>query len=187
MLPKFSLLFFGEALLIIGLTFEWQRIKRILRVLLVEYVAVTVPPIWETLHIRRLSKYWLSFIVVFFKLLFLRNNLKILIGLPRCGTHVHLVRIDYFCLLFEIERFAVFQNDCLFKFVAEVLLISRCQRSRIRIPYKFISAPCLSPTLIPLKRRTLNCVRFVHTLRNTKRSWSIGLVTVPRSKSLFRK
>lgn len=126
MLPKFSLLFFGEALLIIRLTFEWQRIERILRVLLVEYVAVTVPPIWETLHIRRLSKYWLSFIVVFFELLFLRNNLKILIGLPRRGTHVHLVRIDYFCLLFEIERFAVFQNDCLFKFIAEVLLISRC-------------------------------------------------------------
>ena len=154
--------------------------------LLMENITVTIAPIRETLHIRWLSKYWLSFVIIFPELLFLWNNLKVLIRMTRCGAHIHFVRIDYFCFFFKIEWFTVFQNDSFFKFVAEVLLISRCQSFRVWIPYKFISASCLPSALVPLDRWTLNCVRFVHAFRNTQWPWSICLVTVPISNSLTK-
>ena len=112
MLTELSLLFFCEALLVIRFSFKWQRIEGILRMFFVEYVTVTITPIRKTFHVTRLRKYRLAIIIIFFQLLFLRNNLKILISLPRCRSHIHFVRIYDFCFFFQIERLSIFHHNC---------------------------------------------------------------------------
>lgn len=97
------MLFLGVALLVVRLSLEGQRVKRVLRMLLVEDVALSISPVWETLHIRRLSKDGLAFVIVPFDLFFLGDYLEILVSLAGCRTQVHFVRIYYFGLLFEVE------------------------------------------------------------------------------------
>ena len=63
MLSEFSLLLFGEVLLIAGFTLERKRVKRILGMLFVEDIILTVLPIGEILLVRGALKDGFPFIV----------------------------------------------------------------------------------------------------------------------------
>jgi len=71
--------------------------------LLVENITLTVPPIWEILHIGRLSKYGLAFIIILLNLFFLGNDLEVFVRLRRRSAQVHSVWIDNFGLFLEVK------------------------------------------------------------------------------------
>jgi len=65
MLFKLQHLFLGETLFIVGFSFEGKGVEWILGMLLVEYVFVSISPVWISVLVGGLSENRLAFIVVF--------------------------------------------------------------------------------------------------------------------------
>ena len=78
MLPEFTLLLFGERLLVGGFAFEWQRIVGVLRGFLVEDIVLPVAPVGESLRVRGVTQYGLIFILCDSYFLLFRLCLKVL-------------------------------------------------------------------------------------------------------------
>ena len=55
MFSQFSLLLLSEILLVIRISFEWQRVEWVLRMFFMENIIVTILPIWETFLIKWLT------------------------------------------------------------------------------------------------------------------------------------
>jgi len=65
MLFKLQHLFFGKTLFIVGFSFEGKGVEWILGMLLVEYVFVSISPVWVSVLVWGLGENRLAFIVVF--------------------------------------------------------------------------------------------------------------------------
>ena len=61
-LPELSLLLFSIVLRVIGLALERQRVEWVLRVLLMEYILLSILPVGERLHVTRLRQNWLAIV-----------------------------------------------------------------------------------------------------------------------------
>jgi len=60
------------------------------------------------------------------------------------------MRIDDLSLFFKIECLTIFENNGLFKLIAEVLLIARSQGFWVGIPHEFVCASSDSASSVPL-------------------------------------
>jgi len=120
---QFSLLFLCELLLIVTLATERQRVEGVLRLLLMEDIVLSVPPIGEALLIRRLSDY--RFVVVgrppYFSLL--GFHLEVFECVLGRRAEVHPVGVDDFGFLLQVEGFTLLDDDGILQFVLEILLI----------------------------------------------------------------
>ena len=70
---------------------------------LVENITLTVAPIWEILHVRRLGEYRFAIVIVLLNYFLLGNNLEVLVSLRCRRAQVHSVRIDNFGLFLQVE------------------------------------------------------------------------------------
>lgn len=148
MLSQLFLLFLCEVLLITRLSFKWKRVEWVLRMFLMEYIILTIFPIWECLRVSTLSNYRFLFSVGSFRTSLLWLHLKIFICVVAGSSSFHFMRVDNFRFFFEIKCFAFFENNCAAKFFLKILLISRAQALWIWISDKFVGTSSLTSTLI---------------------------------------
>ena len=136
-----------------GAAIEWQRVVRVLRVLLVEDVVLAVVPIGERCVVRAGlldGPRWL-------------NNL---IHLPRgsfallpaelsfiCSCEVHPMRVNNLALLFQIERLLVWLDLGLGQLAVVVLAIVREECLGVRIFDESVGAAGLTGALILIPSR----------------------------------
>lgn len=156
MLFQLLLLLLSEALCIARLSLERQRVERILRTLLMEYVLLSILPIWKRLLISRCTQDGLALVDVFAHLLLLYfgcEGLEIVLG---SRLEVHLVRIYYFSFLLKIEALAVLHDNCLGKTVLEVASVPRAHGLRVRIADEAISDARLTASSVPADSRAVH-------------------------------
>lgn len=153
MLSQFFLLLLGEVLLVRRFSLEWQRIERILRMLLVENIIASILPIREVFLIATCSQYGSLLIICFLVFLFLWAHLEIFVCASTGCTEVHLMRVDDFRLFLEVEGLAFLGDDGLFVFPLEIFLVSTQEALRIWVSHKLIGASCFSSTIVACKSR----------------------------------
>lgn len=110
MLPQLEHLLLCETLFVLRVALEWQRIERVLRVLLVEYIPVSVPPVWKVLRIAAHSENGLLHVIGFGSFFDWRLDMVALKGDLMLRVAVHGMGINDFGLLLQVERLLLFNQ-----------------------------------------------------------------------------
>ena len=125
--------------------------------LLVEDVLGPVLPVGESLHVGRLSKDWLAFILERPENSLLGLNSMTLKSSASGGRQGHLMRVDNLSLLLKVKSVTVFNNLSLLQLVFILFLLNCAHSFRIRVSHKFIGAPSLSATGVSSNSGICNC------------------------------
>lgn len=155
-LPKLSLLFLCEGLLVARLTLKGKRVEWVLRMLLMENVILPVFPIWKIFSVSACSDYWFLFCISLFYKSFFWLNLEIFVSVITSSPCVHFMRIYDFRFLFQVECFSVFDHYSVSQLILKIFLVTRAHGLGVWVSNELICAPSFPSTLIACESGGVN-------------------------------